>query len=55
MLGGSGLDSARISFTGRSTGAKVTVQCDANGAYSADLCPDTHDAVVTPIGLRPAC
>ena len=47
---GSGLDSARITFTGRSTGAKVTVQCDANGAYSADLCPDTHDAVVTPVG-----
>jgi len=47
---GSGLDSARITFTGRNTGAKVSVQCDASGAYTADLCPDTHDAVVTPVG-----
>ncbi len=47
---GSGLDSARITFTGRDTGAKVSVQCDGNGAYSANLCPDMHDAVVTPVG-----
>ena len=47
---GTGLDSASITFTGRNTGATVSVQCDASGAYSADLCPDTYDAVVTPVG-----
>ncbi|MHC4954295.1 MAG: hypothetical protein ACYTGZ_10425 [Planctomycetota bacterium] len=51
---GSGLDSARITFTGEGTGATVEVQCDPNGLYSADLCPDTYHAVVRPIGTDAA-
>jgi hypothetical protein len=47
---GAGIDGARVQFRGGRTGARVTVFCDAGGAYAAMLPPDTYEAVVTPVG-----
>lgn len=47
---GAGIPDARVSFSGARTGARVTVLCDAGGAYAASLQPDTYEAVVTPAG-----
>jgi Carboxypeptidase regulatory-like domain len=47
---GAGIDGARVQFRGDRTGARVTVFCDAGGAYAAMLEPDTYEAVVTPAG-----
>ncbi len=46
---GTGLDSAEIEFTGTQSGAKVIVVCNAAGFYTADLRPDTYEAIVTPV------
>jgi len=45
---GAGIDGAEVAFTGSRSGARVTVDCDGSGAYSAALVPDTYQAVVTP-------
>lgn len=47
---GAGIAASRVQFTGTRTGARVTVFCDAGGAYAASLVPDTYEAVVTPAG-----
>lgn len=47
---GAAIADARVQFRGSRTGARVTVVCDAGGAYAATLQPDTYEAVVTPAG-----
>jgi len=47
---GAGIADARVQLRGSRTGARVTVLCDAGGAYTATLQPDTYEAIVTPAG-----
>ncbi len=47
---GPAIANADLKFTGSRTGAVVEVTCDASGAYSASLIPDTYSAEVTPAG-----
>lgn len=47
---GAGIAGARLTFTGRDSGARVNSIADGSGLYSAALVPDTYEAVVTPVG-----
>jgi len=47
---GAAVAEAELDFTGRDTGARVSVAADGAGHYAATLLPDTYEAVVTPAG-----
>ncbi len=49
-LGGPGIASAQVIYTGVNTGATVNLTADGVGFYSTTLVPDTYEVEVTPAG-----
>jgi hypothetical protein len=47
---GASIPDATLEFTGRQTGAVISVVADGLGDFSADVPPDVYDVLVTPVG-----